>query len=79
MDLYCHAQIVLRIVWFCESVCGNGLGVRICDAKLADYCVMTRDLMLLGIQMTTLLEICRIRVLGEMETRGLLETSVHID
>ena len=70
---------MLWIVWFCESVCGNGRGDRICDAKHADYCVMTRGLVVLGIQVTMLRETCRIRILGEMETSGLLETSVHID
>lgn len=53
--------------------------VRISDAKHADYCVMTRDLVLLGMHMTIFRETCRICILGELETRGLLETSVHID
>jgi hypothetical protein len=37
MDLYCHAQIVPWIVWFCESVCGNGWGVRI---LWRDICIL---------------------------------------
>ena len=56
-----------------------GGGVIICAAKHAVYCVMTRDLVLLGMQMTVFRETCRISILRVREKRGLLETSVHMD
>lgn len=64
---------------FVKAFVGMAGGSEFCDAKYADYCVMTRDHVLLGMQMAVFRETCRICILREMETRGLLENSVHID